>query len=95
MRGDLIEVFNILTRESGGAGTNIFTPVTSKKTGGNNMKLSQGRFRLDTRKKDFHPEGPQGSCHSTKPDSVQEGFGHSQAQGVTPEAVLCRARSWT
>lgn len=88
-------VFNILTRGSGWAGTNIFTPMTSNKTGENSMKLRLvGRFRLGIRRKDFHPEGPQRSGLSTKPDRIREAFGqHSRAHGVTPGAVLCRARS--
>lgn len=57
LRGDLTGVFNILMRGSEGAGANIFTPVTSNRIGGNNMKLSQGRFRWIFRRKDFHPEG--------------------------------------
>lgn len=95
LRGDLIGVFNILMRGSGWAGTNIFTPMTSNKTGGNSMKLKLGRrIRLGIRRKDFHLEGPQGNHHSTKPDRIREAFGqHSQAHGVTPGAVLCRARS--
>lgn len=46
-------VFNILMRGSGGPGTNLFTLVTRDRTPGNGMKLSQGRFGLDIRKRIF------------------------------------------
>lgn len=55
--------------------------VTTDSTQRNGMKLVQGRFKLNTRKKFFHPEdywapehAPQGSAHSTKLDSVQGTF---------------------
>ena len=50
LRGDLIAVYSFLMRGSGGAGTDLFSLVTSKKTQGKCMKLWQGRFRLDIRK---------------------------------------------
>ncbi|KAJ7409614.1 hypothetical protein BTVI_56046 [Pitangus sulphuratus] len=45
LRGDLIAVYNFLMRRRGG--------VTSDRTRGNSMKLSQGRFSLDIRKRFF------------------------------------------
>ncbi|NXN81056.1 F184B protein, partial [Bombycilla garrulus] len=43
LRGDLIAVQNFLMRESGGADTDFFSPVTSDKTQGDALKLCQGR----------------------------------------------------
>ncbi|KAJ7406555.1 hypothetical protein BTVI_65095 [Pitangus sulphuratus] len=94
LRGDLIAVYMFLTRGIGGVGTDLFTLVTHDRTQENGMKLSQGRFILDIRKRFFtervvsHWNRLQtqwsGSGHSTKPDRVQEVFGqHSQAHGVT------------
>ncbi|KAJ7406531.1 hypothetical protein BTVI_65229 [Pitangus sulphuratus] len=47
LSGDLIVVFNILMSGSGG------TLMTSDRTQGSSMKLSQGKFRLDNRKRIF------------------------------------------
>ncbi|KAJ7403701.1 hypothetical protein WISP_149479 [Willisornis vidua] len=51
LRGDLIAVYNFLRR--GGAGTDLFSVVTCDKTQGNGLKLCQGRFTLDIRKRFF------------------------------------------
>ncbi|KAJ7416866.1 hypothetical protein WISP_68081 [Willisornis vidua] len=53
LRGDLIAVYSFLMRGRGGAGTDVFSGVTSDRTQENGMKLCQGRFRLDIRKKFF------------------------------------------
>uniref|UniRef100_A0A8B9CM06 Reverse transcriptase domain-containing protein n=1 Tax=Anser brachyrhynchus TaxID=132585 RepID=A0A8B9CM06_9AVES len=53
LRGHLIAVYSFLTRGSGGEGTNLFSLVTSNRTQGNCVKLRQGRFRLDIRKRFF------------------------------------------
>ena len=43
--------YNFLMRGRGGAGTDLFSVVTSDRTQGNGLKLCQGRFRWDIRKR--------------------------------------------
>ncbi|KAJ7397160.1 hypothetical protein BTVI_138227 [Pitangus sulphuratus] len=50
LRGDLIAVNSFLTRRREGAGTELFSLVTSERTQGNSLKLCHEKFRLDIRK---------------------------------------------
>ncbi|KAJ7416735.1 hypothetical protein WISP_69232 [Willisornis vidua] len=82
LRIDLIAVSSFLVRGREEAGTDVFFVVTSDMSQGIGLKLCQGRFSLDIRKKVLHPEGVwaleqalQGSGHSTKPGRVQGAIG--------------------
>ena len=53
MRGGLITVCNFLKDVSGGRGVDLLSLVTRDRTQRSGMKLHQGKFRLDIRKRNF------------------------------------------
>ena len=53
LRGDLLTVHTFLKGGSAGGDADLLSLVTSNRTQGNGMKLCQGKFRWDVRKRFF------------------------------------------
>lgn len=69
---------NFLLRGRVGAATDLFSVVMNERTQENGLKLCQGKFRLDNKKRFFtqKEQTPQGNAHKTKTERVQEAFWH-------------------
>ena len=79
--GDHIKAFQYLKGEYKQERKWLFMRVNSDRTKGSGSKLSQGRFRLDVRRKFFHTEGG-----DTLAQVAQEGCGCPNPGGIQDQA---------
>ena len=86
LQGDLIVAFHLKGAYKQ-EGEWLFMRVDSGRTRGNGLKLRQGRFRLDIRRKFFHTEGSdtleqvaQGGCRCPIPGGIQGQAGCGSGQ---------------
>ncbi|KAK4818024.1 hypothetical protein QYF61_004148 [Mycteria americana] len=94
LRGELIAVYNFLMRGSREGGADLFSLLSSDRMQGNGLKLHQGKFRLDFRKKLFtkrvvkHWKAPQGSGQGPKAVTHKKGKGPGKGQHIKNEKYL-------
>lgn len=81
MRGDLISVYDVLMR-SGEGGADLFSVVSGERRGGNDLKLHQGKIRLDIWKKFFT-------------ERMSNTETSSPGEQPWPQTCQCSRRSWT
>ena len=87
LQGDLIVAFQYVKGTYKQEGEWLFMRVDSDRTKGNGLKLRQGRFRLDIRRKFFHTGGgdaleqvAQGGCGHPIPGCIQGQAGCGSGQ---------------
>ncbi|KAJ7409998.1 hypothetical protein WISP_111318 [Willisornis vidua] len=103
LRGDLITVYDSFVRGRGGTGIDLFSLVTSGRTRGKGLKLCQGKFKFDIRKRFFIQRTvghwnrlPREVVTAPSPTESTRRFDDTLGHMVCLlRMVLCRARSWT